>query len=545
MVKGVGQDGCGFEMQLESVYRFLVDPAPYAALNQVPLGSIDGNEKGGVDQGVLDDRANFLRPDSLVAILMLTDENDCSFKPDGPGFNVMDGHFFKPTNVCASDPNDPCCYSCGQIDPPQGCGAAPECAGQPTYTDDEPAFYCWDQKRRYGIDFLYPTTRYVNAFTQTFIDPTQDTLAVGDTKKQVRNPLFDNLDGEKVSSRTADRVFFAGIVGVPWQAIARTNPDGQPDIKLGFKSYDELLADDLFTKLAGDPSTSKPPTDPFMVETNAVRTGQSDLLGASPAATNPINGHDRQNLPDQLQYACIFDLECTGTQCEGKDCDDSNEADGNPLCSGDTQVRAKAYPGLRELSVLQGMQQQGIVASVCPASLDATAPDALLTYGYNPAVNAIVDQLKRKLNAQCLPTQLTADPASGQVQCLVVEARTKKDGETCDCTGTARAPLEGTSAHAIDAVKEDLGADPNWDCFCAITQVQDQTQLHDCQNIPDSDIAHHQVDGWCYLDATTVPPLGNPDLLESCVEGERHAVRFVNGGEPVPGARAIITCSSN
>lgn len=33
MVKGVGQSGCGFEAQLESVYRFLVDPAPYRIIS--------------------------------------------------------------------------------------------------------------------------------------------------------------------------------------------------------------------------------------------------------------------------------------------------------------------------------------------------------------------------------------------------------------------------------------------------------------------------------------------------------------------------------
>src|SRR5262249_20646927 len=33
MVKGVGQEGCGFEAQLESWYRFLVDPEPYDTIS--------------------------------------------------------------------------------------------------------------------------------------------------------------------------------------------------------------------------------------------------------------------------------------------------------------------------------------------------------------------------------------------------------------------------------------------------------------------------------------------------------------------------------
>ena len=32
LVKGVGQDGCGLEAQLESVYRFLVQPDPWTEI---------------------------------------------------------------------------------------------------------------------------------------------------------------------------------------------------------------------------------------------------------------------------------------------------------------------------------------------------------------------------------------------------------------------------------------------------------------------------------------------------------------------------------
>ena len=46
----------------------------------------------------------------------------------------------------------------------------------------------------------------------------------------------------------------------------------------------------------------------------------------------------------------------------------------NPLCQGSggystTQIRAKAYPGIRELQVLQGLNDQAIVASICPANV--------------------------------------------------------------------------------------------------------------------------------------------------------------------------------
>src|SRR5690606_30798565 len=127
-------------------------------------------------------------------------------------------------------------------------------------------------------------------------------------------------------------------------------------------------------------------------------------------------------LNDDLQYTCIFDLETP--QPDGGDC--GMECEGEPLCDDplcnpadkSEQVAAKAYPGLRELALLRGMQDQGIFASICPAeSQDTTAPD----YGYRPAVGAIIDRLKQELGGQCLPRKLESLP-DGSVPCLVLEA---------------------------------------------------------------------------------------------------------------------------
>jgi hypothetical protein len=45
---------------------------------------------------------------------------------------------------------------------------------------------CWDQKRRFGIDFLYPIDRYTQAFTQATI--------VNRAGELVPNPLFSDLN---------------------------------------------------------------------------------------------------------------------------------------------------------------------------------------------------------------------------------------------------------------------------------------------------------------------------------------------------------------
>jgi hypothetical protein len=82
MVVGTGQIGCGYEAQLESWYRFLVDPEPYEKITAIDGKATPEN----VDQTLLTQRADFLRPDSLLAIIMLTDENDCSIKEFGQFF---------------------------------------------------------------------------------------------------------------------------------------------------------------------------------------------------------------------------------------------------------------------------------------------------------------------------------------------------------------------------------------------------------------------------------------------------------------------------
>ena len=81
LVTGVEQNGCGLEAQMESWYRFLVQPDPWAkvtvdANNQADLGGpVD------IDVDLLTQRADFLRPDSLVAVILLTDEDDSSVDP--------------------------------------------------------------------------------------------------------------------------------------------------------------------------------------------------------------------------------------------------------------------------------------------------------------------------------------------------------------------------------------------------------------------------------------------------------------------------------
>jgi len=393
MVQGAGEDGCGFESQLESWFRFLVDPAPYRSM--VPVPCYDGDTANqcrgpdGIDAVVLQQREDFLRKDSVVAIVMLTDEDDCSVMDGGQNFlalQMYDGlnpfHLARGTAACETNPASPDCKSCWAFDQ---ASAPPECvAGWDNADKDDPVnLRCYREKQRFGIDFLQPLSRYVAALTSKTLDDGSP------------NPLL--------ATRDRSQVVLAGIVGVPWQDIAR-DPS---DLTKGYKTASEIQWD----VIAGDPQNYVDPTDPFMKPSVDPRSGTNPITGDStsppgaPYNANPINGHE-WDIPSRadLQYACVFDLpaprDCSvDWSC---DCPWNGDVD-NPLCQnpttgqlGSVQYRAKAYPGIRHLGVLKGIGGQAVVASICAPNL--TSP-AAADYAYRPAIDALVRRVGKNLSA--------------------------------------------------------------------------------------------------------------------------------------------------
>ena len=98
-----------------------------------------------------------------------------------------------------------------------------------------------------------------------------------------------------------------------------------------------------------------------------------------------------------LQYACTFPLAVSrdcATAITQTGCDCATKP--SPICDPNvptTQVRGKAYPPVRELSVARKLGDQAIVASLCPIHTTPATPDDPL-YGYRPAMKAIIDRLK-------------------------------------------------------------------------------------------------------------------------------------------------------
>ena len=64
------------------------------------------------------------------------------------------------------------------------------CCAEQNDVTDAANLRCWNQKKRFGVDMLYPLRRYVDGLTQTKVYDRNGFL--------VQNPLFDDLPRERV-----------------------------------------------------------------------------------------------------------------------------------------------------------------------------------------------------------------------------------------------------------------------------------------------------------------------------------------------------------
>jgi hypothetical protein len=414
IVSAAGERGCGFEAPLEAMYRFLVDPEPPIAVVQVNNQSV----REGINKDLLLQRSAFLRPDSAVAIVILSDESDCSIIDENVGWFVgSTSRMPRSTAACDVNSNDPCCRSCAQNEaaPPTGCKSLADdvvCKAVPggqSYVTwdtlhDSLNLRCFDQRKRFGFDLLYPVERYSNALSSPTIRNRDNVL--------VENPLFAERDGK--GPRSATLISVSTIVGAPWQDLA-TNASREVGNAIEYLDGEGLASNDRWPLLLGDKMRNLPPSDPFMIESPFERTGKNPLTQTaivSAASTNPlanpINGHE-QNIAslDDLQYACTFPL-LTPKPCPNANaaCDCSAEKNGNangvvttnsPLCqppaggpATTTQYFAKGYPGTRLLRFAQLLGARAVPASICPRTLsDTNNPD----YAYNPAFSALIARI--------------------------------------------------------------------------------------------------------------------------------------------------------
>jgi hypothetical protein len=500
------------------------------------------------------------------------------------------------SDACANPggPNAHCCIPCVLLDvpgwvPPEGCSYGGDVAcntppdpmtGQGGHyllpIEDSTNLRCYQQVRRFGVNLLYPWWRYRDALTQPRIR-----LRPPNDAQEVTNPLYTpGMDG--TPAREQGLVFLAGIIGVPWQDIATPETlTGRalryipaPNMAAPLDAAGNPAGPNRWDVILGDPDVGRQPTDPFMIETiGAVGgtpvPGEAQRSGANPivpsisitppgGARNDINGTE-QNIVnrDDLQYACIFDLvpdtACNTANQDGCDCNaGTEEAYNRPLCQygaagmDGTQTHAKAYPGTRHLQVLKGYGANSIVASICPKNVMAQGdmaqdPD----YGYNPAVNAIIERLKEALVATCLPRPL-APEESGDVPCTVVEAFLPPEGTACECTMPGRRVLEGEKKGVEGAVKDELralslcggssGVNCDRYCMCEIVQFEG-AELNTCQTSATDPM---NIYGYCYVDGNN--PNHNDELVADCPDTQQQIIRFLGPDVPRPRALGFIAC---
>ncbi|MGO9838220.1 MAG: hypothetical protein ACLP1X_28910 [Polyangiaceae bacterium] len=440
LIGGVGVWGCGLESQIETWYRFLVQPDPYESLTNT-----NGRANwSGVDTVILQQRHDFLRPDSLVVVLVVSEREDREIDVRSAAqqaFNWMGSGFEPPrgTSPCGIDGvgGDPAAATCMSCANPNASKSDPSCEMGPYGTADENdwgydlALRTVHMKAKYGMDLQYPIQRYVNGLTSLTVPDRFGEYPVDSSgnitsssyvgTNDCTNPLFAGAlpDGTETDAkslcqlppgpRTKNLVFYAHIGGVPNQLLHFT--PGNP--------ASSVLTDTDWVKILGsDPlNYDYAGIDPHMIESFTPRRGIPGP-GSAPGA-DPISGYDwitnqgaGHILNVDLEYACIFPLvdamgspvsrDCTLPEnqnvCECPHTQGSVTADElPPICDPTTQTTqtgVAAYPTIRELLLAKLMGTQGVVSSICPQhGADNAAGDDPL-YGYRPAMTAIIDRVK-------------------------------------------------------------------------------------------------------------------------------------------------------
>ena len=564
MIRGVHEHGCPFEAQNEAWYRFLVQPDPFDSENGIVVDPHNRATLHGYDSVILKQRAAFLRPDSLLAVIVVTDEDEEVANPlslggqgwlfEGQGWPQSPTATGAPegTIECRANPLDPECISCASSNVVGTQDYATRCPADPPssalgYLDPQDDGYnvrFFHQKQRFGVFTGYPVSRYIRGLTSATV-PDRDHEVdangnyVGDQDKSADcvNPIFaQNLPTDpsrdlchlQRGPRTPDLVYYGVIGGVPHQLL-QAKP-GDPDCPAGTNAADcpqksELADSDWLSITGKDPENYDfSGVDPHMLESESPRqTGCAPTQGDT---CDPINGREWDTQKGDLQYACIFKLaqprDCTLPENNGAcDCQ-GGPSQNTALCQvsagthGSMQINGKAYPSVREMTIAHAMASQpppvgnhAIVSSLCPIHTTPQGDDDPV-FGYRPAVNAIVDRLKTGLEGECLPQRLNVDSVTGEVPCLVLATLSHPGGEdVCDSIpGLARPQGDilaafQTSQHQawVDA-GGNASAQPDPRSFptCKVTELTPSTD-NGADFGPDGTCAASPNPGWCYVES--------------------------------------------
>jgi hypothetical protein len=525
MTAGVHTSGCAFEAPLEAMYRFLVQPDPYDHVEIVG----DRASLVGVDATLLRQRRDFLRPDSLLEIIVVSDENDASIDPlalDGRAWQFAGARFPgspmgtapRATRECAN-PNDPACTSCSLlIGDPTFAARCPDGAFLDP-SEDAPALRFFHMKQRFGVDALFPISRYGHGLGSTAV-PDRDhehdatgAYAAVDANANCVNPIFaQDLPTDPGADlchltrgpRTPDLVDFSVIGGVPHQLLqAKAGMD--PECPAGTAQADcpqktQLTEGDWLAITGRDPERYDfGGVDPHMRESSEPRAGIPSP--SAPDNADPMNGREWTPHGAALELACTFPLAAPKQDCTpfelGPGCDCGSGGD-MPVCDAQSgaQVRGKAYPSIREAEVAHAMANspfgvQGSVSSICPIHLAESAVGDPL-YAFRHILTNMADRLGRDPGgAVCVPFPLPRD-ASGAVSCSVL-ATLPRPGDESICAALG---LEVPDASVLRQFRSRREAE--WRKLGgADTRLPNPQDLPTCV-VPQLVGADVGADGWCF-----------------------------------------------
>jgi hypothetical protein len=191
------------------------------------------------------------------------------------------------------------------------------------------------------------------------------------------------------------------------------------------------------------------------------------------------------------------------------------------------------------------MAKQGIVSSLCPIHVQPASGQTELSdplFGYNPAVNVIVDQLKIRIDENCLPEKLVPQ-ACGDHTCLVLVTLPSSQNGEQDCTSKPGMSIPDPDILAQyqkqqhdDWVKAGKpGTDPSTLPTCQLQELF-QRPPGAPSGCPSplgtfdsaGSCASSSTPGWCYVEGAAA---------HNCPQ----SVLFTNG-EPPSGATLTLQC---
>lgn len=524
----VGEAGCGFEGTLEAMYRFLVDPEPPVGIGTKTVDGQLVTVANEVDGTLLEQRAEMLKPLSQVVVVIVTDEDDCSVSDAGDAWKMgAKPGLARGSSACA-EPGNRCCRACdlAEAAPPDGCEPLSQdsvCSRAPTWDPDEDPLNlrCWQQRRRFGRDWLFPIERYTEALTTPTI--------VTRTGQSVPNPLFEH-------GRTPDMVSVVLLSGVPWQDLVTPQTAENVDA-MQFLTPDELESQGKWAQVLGDPSRGILPTDPHLRESVAPRPE----LPSADGDWDPIHGHEVVwPNADGLQYSCIFALP-EPRACDGEAaCDCAAAPNGqSPLCRnpdgsyGASQRFAKATPPPRLLEFARAMGPRAHLGSICPRQLTSPASPG---FGYTDILFQAKDlSYGSPFDLSCFWPSLPLS-AAGSLNCKLLELHL----ESVDCTALGRKVASGPF---LEAFLNDVSLrDPVGTTVCEIPPFEGDprspgTPAYECANELHPTL---QAQGYCYVDPFV--GLGQAAVVDSCPPISQRRVRVIPQNLPMPNTRTELIC---